>query len=463
MAETVIFEAQELSEFVYVENLGLYGMFVSPAPFVPVVGQTYRVVWDDVSYECVAQDAGSVVDGATFIGDATAFGLLGNGEPFIIGGQTTSPMNVYALKDTEATPHTVSIYQIVEDKGIVVKDRTGADVEHIGAVGVRVRTLDGGTKELVDSDTIPDPVEKEIQLDFSEGDMVVTPDAGTVYEKVSIPKPETLIPENIAKDVNICGVIGTCEAVGAEKRIEYTYNDAGEIVGATPYGFTVLPDGAFAYISTLEWVDFSNCPDLVDLGRYTFFNCTGLTGFAIPEGVTNIGDRAFYNCAGLTSISIPNTVKTIGTYALGLTNITSVVIPDSVTSVGSYLFYYCKKLESVTLGSGFWYLASNIFMNCTGLTGITIPDTITQIGSMAFYGCTGLTKITIPKNVNFISTQAFYLCSNLTSVTFEDTSGWYTTTSAGATSGTSMTLTYPSSNANYLVNTYTTRYWYDKT
>lgn len=51
--------------------------------------------------------------------------------------------------------------------------------------------------------------EYEMTLDLSEGNQVATPDEGKVYSKVTVLKPETLIPENIKKDVTIAGVVGT--------------------------------------------------------------------------------------------------------------------------------------------------------------------------------------------------------------------------------------------------------------
>lgn len=58
--------------------------------------------------------------------------------------------------------------------------------------------------------SIRSPVEEEttIELDFSEGDMIIEPSEDIVFNKVTIRKPENLISENIAKNVNIAGVIG---------------------------------------------------------------------------------------------------------------------------------------------------------------------------------------------------------------------------------------------------------------
>ncbi|MBQ4272830.1 MAG: hypothetical protein IJB95_04185, partial [Clostridia bacterium] len=62
--------------------------------------------------------------------------------------------------------------------------------------------------------------------------------------------------------------------------------------------------------------------------------------------------------------------------------------------------------------------------------------------------------------------NAFRACSRLTSVTFSDPNGWYVTTTEGATSGISLTLTNPGYNAFYLSNdghnSYLSYYWYKK-
>lgn len=60
----------------------------------------------------------------------------------------------------------------------------------------------------------PDPVETEVELDFSGGDMEVVPLEGKVFSKVSIPVPEGLVPENIVKGVMVAGIEGTSEGGG---------------------------------------------------------------------------------------------------------------------------------------------------------------------------------------------------------------------------------------------------------
>lgn len=92
---------------------------------------------------------------------------------------------------------------------IIIKDRDGNDVVYEGVSRIRTGTTDGSTKEFVIADDIPNPVETTVELDFSDGDMVVTPSVNTVYEKVTISKPDNLTPSNIVRNVNVAGVIGT--------------------------------------------------------------------------------------------------------------------------------------------------------------------------------------------------------------------------------------------------------------
>lgn len=121
---------------------------------------------------------------------------------------------------------------------IVVKDRYGEDITHTGASAIRVKTLDGNTKDFIDSNLIPDPVGRDIQLDFTEGDMEVNPEEGTVFSNVTIRQPENLVSENIAEGTIIAGIKGSHKGGGGGGRDESKpirfYNAYGDVV----YGFT---------------------------------------------------------------------------------------------------------------------------------------------------------------------------------------------------------------------------------
>lgn len=96
------------------------------------------------------------------------------------------------------------------------------------------------------------PNETTIEPDFSEGDMVVTPEDGTMFSKVTIPTPDTLVPENIADGINIAGIIGTLATGGGGGNVKIA---SGTAIGSTTYQATanhnlgVIPDLFVAYLS----------------------------------------------------------------------------------------------------------------------------------------------------------------------------------------------------------------------
>lgn len=76
------------------------------------VGETYKITWDGITYECVAQNSSAVIANSIACGNCAPFGLSGNNEPFIVvylndGGC----WELYvALTDTAGgNSHTVSI------------------------------------------------------------------------------------------------------------------------------------------------------------------------------------------------------------------------------------------------------------------------------------------------------------------------------------------------------------------
>ena len=265
-----------------------------------------------------------------------------------------------------------------------------------------------------------------------------------------------------------------------------------------------LPDGFTAYDDT-EVTEYA-------IYDYAFYGCSGLTSVTIPDSVTSIGSYAFYNCTGLARIYytgdvagwcgisglsnimssgrtlyiggekveddlvIPDSVTSIGSYAFdGCTGLTSVTIPDSVTSIGDYAFRGCTGLARIYYTgdvagwcgiSGLNYIMSSgrtLYIGGEEVEGdLVIPNGVTSISNYAFDGCTGLISVTIPDSVTSIGNNAFRDCSSLTSVTFENTTGWYYTSSSTATSGTllsSSSLSNPSTAAEWLRSTFYNYYW----
>ena len=196
------------------------------------------------------------------------------------------------------------------------------------------------------------------------------------------------------------------------KTVQTKAGDGGSIPGNDVSGELVIPS---------QIKEGDEVYDVVKIGEYAFYKCSGLTSITIPESVTTIGEYAFYYCCGLTSITIPESVSSIGSYAFYYcSDLTSITIPESVTAISDATFYYCSGLTSITIPETVTSIDSYAFFVCYGLTSITIPESVTTIGAAAFGECTDLTSITIPESVTTSGASAFEDCTGLTSITIPE-------------------------------------------
>lgn len=95
------------------------------------------------------------------------------------------------------------------------------------------------------SDTIVD-------LQMSNGNQVISPAAGEYFSKVTVKKPTTLLPENIKKDVDIGGVVGTLAGGGGGGNANYTDYVSENGIVTVPYDlFASVVGGASSTSSSL--------------------------------------------------------------------------------------------------------------------------------------------------------------------------------------------------------------------
>ena len=252
---------------------------------------------------------------------------------------------------------------------------------------------------------------------------------------------------------------------------EYAFDDCQTLNTVTiPGSLTTIGKMAFSGCISLE--KFKGELASED-GRYFVINDTlrafapsGLSEYAIPEGVAAIGTYAFSNCKGLKTVTIPNSVAAIDSFAFcqcdslasvtigknvtsicdaafagccllekfegkfasddghclivndtlkafAPDNLTEFTIPDDVTVIGEYVFNYYGNLTSVTIGESVTTIAKGAFELCDGLTSVTIGKNVTTIGEGAFRSCSALKSITVnnPNPVNVGGTKyndAFY-------------------------------------------------------
>ena len=195
------------------------------------------------------------------------------------------------------------------------------------------------------------------------------------------------------------------------------------------------------FVGGVEQKDVVISDNIVNIGDYTFCNCSNLTSVTVPNSVTSIGKNAFNGCSGLTSVTIPNGVTSIEYSAFSdCSGLTSVTIPNSVTELGEKAFSGCSGLTSVTIPNSVTELGEKAFHNCSGLTSvvwnakkcnnffssnypfpatvksITFGDEVEHIPAYLCCKMTGLTSVTIPNGVTSIGDHPFSDCSRLTYV-----------------------------------------------
>lgn len=429
-----IFPVWPLSGFAFNDYYGAYMVSIPDTPFtIPAIGETCVVKWDGVAYTCVVQDASAMGEGAIGLGNATALGGSGNNEPFVIGWMS-GDMAIIAF-DTE-TSHTVGIYpedtadeepgeepEEPEEEttvGIVLKDRDGNDVIYPGTLPIRLNTSDGGTKKFVAAET----VEKTVDLDFSSGDMVVTPDPGTLFKNVSIPKPGTLLPINIAKDVEIAGVVGVLEAGGGGGIGEHH-------VQVIDYNGTVLSEGYLnegdtfylpsppthdrlvfdGWSATVEVVDGAVTVEDFDITVGAMYHTasgatevdislTQVTGLTFTFNDVLINKTSIDWGDGSTDNTLTHTYSDYGEYTIKIYGMTSIASTGSSLTMAASAS--SKIIKKVLLSNSMTTIGTYAFYQYYGIRELVIPNSITSIGASAFNSCTALKALVLPNSIESI-------------------------------------------------------------
>lgn len=157
----------------------------------------------------------------------------------------------------------------------------------------------------------------------SANNITITPDTGYVLSSVQVNKPATMIPDNIKKDVNIGGVIGTFEGGTVSKGLIFkNYNSSGyPTVASFEGGWTTIPEamcsGVFKSNNYFKNITSLEIPNGVNrLEKSAFNSCDSLISITLPDSLTFIDVFAFNGCTNLTNLTIPINVKTIKNSAL---------------------------------------------------------------------------------------------------------------------------------------------------
>lgn len=232
--------------------------------------------------------------------------------------------------------------------------------------------------------------EKTVDLDMANGNQVITPDDGYLLTKGTVVKPDTLVPANIKKGVNIGGVVGEMESADSL---------AGIIDGSLTH-FVMPPD--ITKIADYRFYDFKNL-ETVDLGN-----------------VQDIGNYAFDN-AGLTSIIIPKTTKKIGSYAFS-TNSNATHLSGSMDGdIGDSAFSNLSKVIECDLSnfnihklgqSAFRFLGSNRANQSQNIVVLDFSNSDFPLIRGYCFASSQYLRIILPKSIQDIESGAFYSLRN---------------------------------------------------
>ena len=231
--------------------------------------------------------------------------------------------------------------------------------------------------------------ERTVELSMPSGNQVILPTSSKGMRKVTIQKPDTLLSENIKKDVVIGGVTGALLAPPTGPYIEYTSLDSSGRVFTAKFRGTIVPEYAFAYLAELTSVDMPD--NVIAIGDNGFYRCPRLSLTSLPSGITSIGQYAFRNCSKMVLTSLPSGITSIGDFAfLNCYQLSLTALPSGITSIGQYAFNNCPRLALTTLPSGITSLPTAAFQYCPKLALTALPSGLTSIGNQAFANCYNL-------------------------------------------------------------------------
>lgn len=343
-------------------------------------------------------------------------------------------------------------------------------------VAVGVAVSDGDVEEAVaDEDGSPEAVDM-----YSA--RAVTSQDGADWGNGVLVKADGSITVTRNKIVEVVGRIDSDGVVTIDKNFNMIY--AGLFAGRkeiTELRFEegaivkAVDDGSFQKCSNLKRVDFSNCPDLAQIGAKAFYDCSSLEEVKFHDNLQNIYEYAFGNCA-LTSVTLgfgligldnnafdgckllehvrleaPNMICdsaggafkgcNIRTVEFAIKDVTgdnskdNIIVPDSMFELANFaddadILIPCEiqeigmsafensNLRKITFEnttdrpSRLSVISASAFKS-TKITSITFPDTVQSLGASSFEGCTGLTKLVLPNSITTLDSKAFRGCTNI--------------------------------------------------
>lgn len=221
--------------------------------------------------------------------------------------------------------------------------------------------------------------ERTVELSMPSGNQVILPTSSKGLRKVTIQKPDTLLSENIKKDVVIGGVTGGLEAPPTGPYIEYTSLDSSGRVFTAKFRGTIVPEYAFAYLAELTSVDMPD--NVIAIGDNGFYRCPKLSLTSLPSGITSLPTAAFQYCPKIALTTFPSGMTSIGDYAFKQgTGLASITLPPALTAIGNQAFANCYNLKvcDCTECTAVPTLGASVFQNAHADFKILVPSALEE-------------------------------------------------------------------------------------
>lgn len=195
---------------------------------------------------------------------------------------------------------------------IILKDKNGNDVEYSDVETMTFDTPDGNTTTFTHGIAVENvPVE----LDLTDGNQVISVPDGYLVKSGIIQKPETLIPDNIKYGVEVAGVIGEC--IGEPEEVTVDLNLANGNQEVTPSDYHLLSKVTINKPESLlpsnikKGVVIAGVEGTLDSGldeqlRYFTYNIDHVSGVITLYSI--LYDR-IYEDTGSYDVTIPDTLN----------------------------------------------------------------------------------------------------------------------------------------------------------
>lgn len=305
-----------------------------------------------------------------------------------------------------------------------------------------------------------DPAQKLKRLDFSRltSPITINQTAITAFniDKINIQNVDSLEEHSLnLKTAEI--TIGTAtryihpRAFGSVRGKFKVENGNGHYVAAANGSLLQPVEGGFKLVrvhdisaSTYYYIP----DDIVELGEYSFEECTNLKSIVFSKNLHTIGKSAFFNAEKLNTVNIgdaildyvasdaftntpwlrdlPNGPVYLGDVMYTWRGQGAVDVDDSPLTIKedtriispSCFSNYSRseslqhQMSAVTLPDTMEKIHENAFNRNKKLTSINFPEGLTHIGISAFY-MTGLTSVSLPTSMKSVGANAFAELNNL--------------------------------------------------